>query len=248
MCAEYNVETKRKAIEEALKEKIRNDFERDEWSLHVRISTEAPIVVMKEGEPTVAPYRFSLKPPGVPYPTFNARLSSWDEKKKAIVPIYAKPTWKTPLERGRCIVPMTAFIEPVYLGERAGTAQQFQPTDGQLLLAAGLSEQGVDKKTGEVYEGFAPILHTPSDYILNIGHHRLLVFLKPDDAREWLHGEPMKPEQAYKFLLERRFIPELTAEKSRSLAKNWEKKVDECREKVERERAYIKKLEAAGQA
>ncbi len=113
MCAEYTLRTSQKDIEVALKEKVRNDALQEQWDLHVRIRSKAPVLIKKDGTTTLESMSFSLKPPHAPYPTFNARLSSWDERKNCIVPIYAKPTWKKPFESQRCVVPMNGFIEPI---------------------------------------------------------------------------------------------------------------------------------------
>jgi putative SOS response-associated peptidase YedK len=244
MCAEYTLRTTENDIEYALREKFRNESMNLSWDLHLRIRSQAPVILRKEGEIVLEEMSFSLKPPFVKYPTFNARLSSWDERTDSLVPIYGKPTWKRPFSSTRCLVPMTGFIEPIYIGERAGTAQEFRSNDDKVLFAAAIYERYADPKSGEVYEGFAPILHTPSDYILEIGHHRMLVFLKPEDALHWIQDKEAEPKGAFRFLLTKRYLPQLNATTFRQLAKNWEKKCDEYKRKHDEELEHIKKLRA----
>ncbi len=248
MCAEFTLRASQKDIEEALKEKVRNDslngLSNQSWDAHVRIRAKAPVVLRKEGETVLEEMCFSLKPPSIAYSTFNARLSNWDEKKNQLVPIFTKPTWRKPFETSRCLVPMTGFIEPIYMGERAGTAQEFRSKNDQILFAAGLYERSFDQKTGEVYEGFAPILHTPSDYILKIGHHRMLLFLKNADAFHWIQEKTAEPKGVFRFLMTKRYVPDLEATKFRSLAKNWEKKCGEYEEKHAHELSILKRIES----
>jgi putative SOS response-associated peptidase YedK len=245
MCAEFTLRASQKDIEEALKEKVRNDSLNNSWDAHIRIRSKAPVVLRKDGETVLEEMSFSLKPPSVPYSTFNARLSNWDENKKQLVPIFTKPTWRKPFETSRCLVPMTGFIEPIYRGERAGTAQEFKSKNDLILFAAGLYERSVDQKTGEVYEGFAPILHTPSEYILQIGHHRMLLFLKAEDALHWIQEKTAEPKGVFRFLMTKRYVPDLEATKFRALAKNWEKKCSEYEEKHAHEVSILKLLEAS---
>jgi putative SOS response-associated peptidase YedK len=242
MCAEYTLRGKRKLLEESLGQEIQTEAEA--WDLHVRLYSKAPVIVMNnQKELQINEMNFSLMPPGTRYPTFNARLSGWDSGKKKIVKISERVTWKKPLAEQRCLVPMTGFIEPIYLGNYAGHAMEFQSEKDPFLFAAGIYSESVDEKTGELYEGFSLILHTPSDYILEIGHHRQLVLLTAQDSVRWIVPGHKNPEASFEFLLKHRYLPTLDATVARDLSKNWEKKIPEYREKLEKEKNYMKHLE-----
>jgi putative SOS response-associated peptidase YedK len=244
MCAEFILKAKRKGLENALNESI--ESQTDGWDLHAKLYSVAPVIVADENKKLkIQDMSFSLKPPGTPYPTFNARMSGWDERKHKIVQISEKPTWRKPLSENRCLIPMTAFIEPVYLGEHAGHAVQFESPECPILFVAGIFEESLNEKTGELYEGFSLILHTPSDYILEMGHHRQVVILSPKDALRWIAPGNKKPEAASEFLLKHRLMPELVGKEARALSNNWEKKIPEYKTKLARERDYMKKLEEA---
>ncbi len=242
MCAEFMIRASNQKITRALG--IAPGPDEFDWDVHARLYSEAPVIVQEKGETQLRPMGFSLKPRDIPYPTFNARLLSWDEKKKKIVPITEKPTWKGPLKQQRCLIPMSAFIEPVYKGDHAGEMVMFKDEGDEMLFCAGLYDESVNHKTGEVYEGFTLIIHTPSEFVLNTGHHRQPIFLAPDDARTWLDWKEIKPEDTVDFLLDKRLLPDLKIEKSRSMAKGWEKRVSEFERKLEKEMQFMNKLEA----
>jgi putative SOS response-associated peptidase YedK len=244
MCAEYMLVTTQKNIQDGLYLNIRNDHNLpDFWDLHVRMYSHAPVITINAGEAQFRDMQFSLLPPGTPFPTFNARLASWDEKKNKLVKIYEKPTWKNPFAHSPCLIPMTGFIEPIYVGEYAGNAMEFKGANDPILYAAGLWAENTNKRTGEIYDGFTPILHTPSDFVVKIGHHRMLILLRPEAAVKWLL-ETMTIESRYEFILNNRYIPDLFAQSSRVLAKGWEKRVTENKTKHESELEFIKKFMA----
>lgn len=248
MCAEFMIQASNQRIRRALGLPAGSDDE--EWSSHVRLYGQAPVIVAgrRDGRQEVAlkPMGFSLKPRGTPYPTFNARLLSWDERKNRVVPLFEKPTWKKPLNDRRCLVPMTGFIEPIYSGEYAGQMVQFKPVSGETLFAAGLYDDGVDQETGEVYEGFTLVIHVPSPFVLKVGHHRQPLFLEAQHALEWI--EPsfltprIDPKQALEFLLKNRYQPELEVETARSMARGWEKRVAENEKKHRAELQFIERI------
>jgi putative SOS response-associated peptidase YedK len=240
MCAEFMIRASNQKITRSLG--VPDTGEALEWNLHARLYSQAPVIVSESTDIEIRGMGFSLKPKGTPFPTFNARLLSWDEKKNKIVPMNEKPTWREPLKNHRCLVPMTGFIEPVYLGEHAGAMVMFKSPDDSILFCPGLYAITKDRVTGETYEGFTLALHIPSEFVLKTGHHRQPVFLEPAKAREWVKDAEMKPDQAVEFLIENRLEPELVAEKSRQMAKGWEKRVSESEKKFEKEKEFLARI------
>ncbi len=208
-------------------------------SQHVRIYQSCPAITPTGAEDM----GFSLKPPGTPYPTFNARLASWDDKQKKIIPIFAKRTWTGPLKKARCLVPIDSFIEPVYLGEHAGQMMQFTSVKKDPMYCAAIFEEGHLNQTGEVYLGFSLILHTPGEFILRIGHHREPLFLDSKSARLWLTST-MTAEDTYQFLLSNQARPQLEARPFRSMAKGWEKRVSQNQIKLQKEKQFMEQFKA----
>ena len=235
MCAEFVI---RGQIKKALRAnglpltEIREDAELDE---RIRLFGSAPVILQRDGQLVLDRMSFSLKSKGTPYPTFNARIESWDEKTNQLIPIFKKPTWRKPFINSRCLVPMTAFVEPIYTGENAGHMVQFAEKSGQLLLAAGIFEENIDKKTGEIYTGFALVMDEPSDFVLENGHHRQPLLLSAKSSETWLSEEPLDPDEGYTFLKRHREYPELKVEVDRQMAKGWEKRIDQSLKKAARE-------------
>ncbi len=243
MCAEFMIRASDQKIRAGLGlPPGRDDQDEVDWNLHARLYSKAPVVVREANAAVIKKMGFSLKPKGTPFPTFNTRLLSWDEKKGLIVPFFEKPTWRGPLREHRCLVPISGFIEPIYSGEHGGQMVQFKPRSGEILYGAGLFADEIDKETGEVYEGFSLMIHTPSDFVLKIGHHRQPLFLTPETAKEWIQPQKIEPEWAVEFLTENRYMPDLEAETVRLMARGWEKRVAESEKKHRSELQFIERL------
>jgi putative SOS response-associated peptidase YedK len=93
--------------------------------------------------------------------TFNARSETLAEK----------PAFRSAYATGRCLVPATAWWE--HDAQRRKT--RVQSSDGQLLLFAGLEENGT-----------FTIVTRPSAGLLEPLHARQPLLLAPAQAREWL--------------------------------------------------------------
>jgi putative SOS response-associated peptidase YedK len=245
MCSEYELYTQAKKVDEAIGFTIRDPKPNlDQFEFHVRIYGQAPIIIVdRDGNAKFEYAQFSLRPPGTPYSTFNARLADWDEKTDKPVRIVDKPTWKKPFVASRCLVPMTAFLEPIYSGAHAGKVMSFASPEATVLFAPGIyAECPNPKKPGEIYVGFALVVHTAMPFVLETGHHRSPVFLEPKSARAYL-CDSMTAEERYELLLNDRFVPALTSAKSRDLAKAWEKRVSANVEAHNEELAFVKRFE-----
>lgn len=214
-----------------------------QWDLHLRLYGPTPVLVFENSKLILREMKFSLKPPQARFSSFNARLASWDPQHQKILKIYHKKSWAKAFRQGRALVPMTGFIEPIYRGEAAGHALEFQREDGELMWVPALYEESVDALTGEVYEGFALILHSAGEFVLNSGHHREVLQLHPEDAVKWLCDQSLSDEELYEFLLTKRLHPELQAHVSRSLVRGWEKRLRENEIKLHKEMDFLRQLE-----
>lgn len=246
MCSEYEVYAELAKIDETLGFTVRKPKVRlERFDLHVRIYSQAPIIQMTKGEFAFEMANFSLLPPPPRFSTFNARLSDWDKRKDCEITIYDKTTWKKPFTSTRCLIPMTAFLEPIYLGDRAGTVQRFSSPKDQILFAPGIWQESPNPKSpGELYVGFSMIIHTPLDFVLKTGHHRSPVLLAPEHAQTYL-ADSMTAEERYEFLLENRHVPKLEATEQRTMAKGWEKRVKENAGAHEEEMEFVRKFTAS---
>lgn len=148
------------------------------------------------------------------FATHNARIET----------IHEKPTWKKPLETKRCLIPLSTFIEPIYVNEFAGNMVGFTPENSQIVVAAGIYDEWVDKETGEIIESFSIITTAPYKYIEQVGHDRSPVFLDQKSFNEWIAPKPVKATEAVEFLMQSKIEPNFTAQIDRPMKPGWEKR------------------------
>jgi putative SOS response-associated peptidase YedK len=173
-------------------------------------------VIKAENEGLVSEnMNFSLVPgwakePRVKFATHNARLETISEK----------PTFKGAFVKRHCVIPMNSFIEPIYLNEHAGNMVAF--SSREIMYAAGIWEEWVDQKGGEVLSSFAIITSDPIPFVENVGHDRSPVFIPESLVETWLRSEGEKPEQLTDFLERNKFHPSFFTEIDRPMAKGWD--------------------------
>jgi putative SOS response-associated peptidase YedK len=180
---------------------------------------KAPVLVANGDAVETSIMKFSLVPswskePKVKFATHNARLES----------IIEKPTWRTVFGRKPCLVILTDFIEPIYEGSFAGHMVAFSPKSGQLIYAAGVWDEWVNKTSGEVLQSFAIITHDPPPFVASIGHDRSPIFLDEDHGHEWLVSAGTPQEELKEFLIFNAHVPDLQAESHRPMRPGWEKR------------------------
>ncbi len=263
MCAEYELRKNKNSIQEALQLELGGqisgqtggqtggqiDRKIDEnpgddfpYRRRIRLFQDAPIVKSVDDSMQMVQMSFSLKPASLKYATFNARLLDFDERQNKVTRIFDKPTWKEPFTKGRCLIPMDGFIEPIYHGAHAGEMVEFHDHRERLLLAAGLCAVSRDPKTGTDYAGFSIIMHTPDEKVQSEGHHRTPVFLENSSCEDWLLGD-MSPEERFDFLLKKRQELELLVRTDRKMARGWEKRVPTIEAKFEKEKNTEKMID-----
>lgn len=191
--------------------------------------SRAPVMVAEGGRRSLVAMQFGLVPswskePRVKFATHNARLMSVDEKTKKPVAIYEKPTWRDPFARRHCLVPMTKFVEALYTGPLAGNMVAFSARGGDVLAAAGLWDEWVQKESGDVLTTFTVLTDEPAAHIAQMGHDRTPVFLPESRFDAWLDAGSKKPAEWVPFLREARREIDWTEEVDRPLAAGWEKR------------------------
>lgn len=180
----------------------------------------APVVVSDHGHRVLKNMSFSLVPswskePKVKFATHNARLETVAEK----------PTWKKPFLEQRCLIPITHFIEPIYINKLAGNMVQFYSKSERVLAAAGIYDIWTNKQTGEVLESFSILTDEPPKFVAGVGHDRCPVFLKESAFDAWLSEEKKDPKSLLALLNKNRDELDLDVKIDRPLAKGWEKRV-----------------------
>lgn len=219
MCAQFTIKSNIRQLEQkyGLAPLADNDEPID---LRVVPYQEAPIIVLRDGIKMMQTMNYSMIPSWskerkCKFATHNARLDSIEQK----------PTWKRPFFYQHCLVPMTHFIEPIYEHELAGKMVAFRSKHGDYLTAAGIYDQWMDKKTGEVIDSFAIITSDPPDFVYRTGHDRCPLFLEEDAAEEWLRIKSENPAELKQLLLEGRKDVEFDTQVDRPLKPGWEKRI-----------------------
>ena len=231
--------TSNRAVEEALEVSVRNLTDSATWDNRVRLTNSTPILFQPLDEIHLQNAIF----PSQPFP--NARLSSLMPDGQ-ISRIYEKRTWAEGFEKYRCVVPMTSFLEPVYWGDDAGSWMEFRLPKDRLIFAAAIRIRPFNPPTGKV-NGFSLLTHTASEQMLKY-HHRLLVLLEAEGARDWLSGGHIDAQTKFDALLSQRYIPKFDVTCPRKLAKGWEKRTETHLESLAEETVYIEALHAEGVA
>lgn len=213
MCAQYEFNANYKKVEAMFE----LDIEKNQPLFNDRILPyKKGFVVTHKG---LRKMNFSLIPswlkePKAKFATHNARIET----------IAKKPTWKKPLQFNRCLVPLTAFIEPIYTNEFAGNMVKFEPDNEEILVAAGIYDEWVNKETGEVIESFAIITTDPYKYIAKIGHDRSPLFISKDKFADWILPHKMEADIAIEYLMGSKIEPNFHAVVDRPMKPGWEKR------------------------
>ena len=205
------------------------------WYGHLKFTDRPPVIEMGPDGPRLVRRVF----PANPFP--NARLSNADDQQ--IRRIYDLPTWKQGFAQERCLAIMTAFMEPVYWGEEAGSVMSFATPDAPVFFVAAIGMKPNVPKTGR-RDGVALLTHKATPQMLAY-HHRQVVVLEPASALAWIETE-RTPLEAFEFLLAHRFTGALRVAQDRRMAKGWEKRIETHRQALASETAYVSSLAREG--
>jgi len=223
MCAQYTVKVNAAKIAKRFGAKVpKGELQFKERVVPFR---PGPVVVQEKKDREVRLMNFSLIPGWMQgqkpkFATHNARLFSEDGK----TPIYQKPTWRGPFAKRHCLVPMSAFIEPIYTAKLAGNMVAFEPKGDELITAAGLWDESVNKDTGEVIQSFTILTDDPVPFVKSVGHDRTPVFLVESAFSEWLSPSESNPAKLIEFLRKNRQDLQLSTSIDRALKEGWEKR------------------------
>ncbi|MBN21089.1 MAG: hypothetical protein CL678_07355 [Bdellovibrionaceae bacterium] len=176
MCVQYLLQTSIKKVE-----KIFDTFSSQEmeWGAHFFPRSTAPVMIERKNERVLGPMSFGLIAPWetnpIPKQVFhNARSET----------VHLKPTFRDSFKNRRCIVPITHFIEWVGIPGKKKTIQFFCKAN-PLLGVAGIWNRWVSP-VGQITYSYSLITKNPDPRILEQGHDRMPVILKPENYNEWL--------------------------------------------------------------
>ena len=149
-------------------------------------TTDASVVVAREGRRAVVRYRWGLVPawtddPRIASRMFNARAET----------LTTSPVFRDAFRRRRCLVPVDGFYEWRRAGKDRTPLTIFDPAGGPLALA-GVWTGRQDPETGEWRRSFAVITTRPNEFMRRI-HDRMPVIIAPEGWALWLDGEVEDP-------------------------------------------------------
>jgi putative SOS response-associated peptidase YedK len=100
----------------------------------------------------------------------------------------------------------------------------FHTKKNDLLVAAGIWDEWVNKETGEVLESFAILTDEASPFVSETGHDRQPVFVDDQTANLWLRKTFDNPLQSVETLRKGKVQLDLGVEIDRPLKAGWEKR------------------------
>ncbi|HON18788.1 MAG TPA: SOS response-associated peptidase [Salinivirgaceae bacterium] len=192
MCGRYVLASKLEIIERRFGVSSSPDFK---WTANYNIApgTYAPVISSDQPN-TLQLFRFGLTPFWAEKPTMIINARAEGDRNQNNAPEYRgardiinKPAFRKPIRSQRCLIPADAFIE--------GTTQHgldepflvFLKFKMRPFAFAGIWDQWLNQKTGELIRSFA-IITTPANKVLQaIPHHRTPLILQPIQEKLWLN-------------------------------------------------------------
>lgn len=192
MCGRVAV---KKGLEGLVLEHLGAEAESEGWAQpnpNLAPTNAIPGVRIKDGRRVASSYLWGFMPPNAPsrafvseYFTFNARSD-----KLATSRLYAKP-----FQNQRCLIPVSAWFEwPKAPGAKKGTPCTILPTDGDMLVFAGLWGAWQDPVTGIVHDTATVITVEPNELIGELPHHRMPAILPSISWSNWLRDDAKTDE------------------------------------------------------
>ena len=152
------------------------------------------VVFAPENERLLSELKWGLVPswakdPDIGNRMINARAETLTEK----------PSFRDAFKKRRCIIPASGFYEWRKKGSGAKQPFYFYLREKEVFGFAGLWEEWVDKRTGDVLET-CTIITTAANDVLKPVHDRMPVILKAADYDQWLDSKENNTERLQKLL------------------------------------------------
>jgi len=157
-------------------------------------SQDVPVVVKDEPQNRLVMKRWGLIPywakdAKVGYSMLNARADA----------LTAKPAWREPFKKRRCLVIADGFYEwrkAAPVGGRAGAKRPYliRRVGGEPIGFAGLYETWSDPTGGEI--DTACIITTAANGLVGLLHDRMPAILAPEDFSAWLDVDGVEAAKA----------------------------------------------------
>jgi len=170
--------------------------------------TWAPVIIRKDGERTIVPMRYHLRPPGKP-PEFDIERPGCYNARRDNLAKY----WRKEFGKKHGVIILKSFFENV--DRNVYEKRELKPNEKPENLILQFIPQGIDEMIvpiiwdtwGENPEGsfdsFAIITDDPPLEISSAGHDRCPIFIKPENIDAWLNPEDKTDEELFALLDDR---------------------------------------------
>lgn len=187
MCGRYYRKGDKQKIAEAFHASIVDDgTPSPPWDYNVAPTTIQPVIRANRdsGERELVSMRWGL----VPFFTKSINdikgISTINAKAETVA---KSPTYRTPFQKRRCLVPASGFYE----WKREGKDKQpfaFDLLNGHMMAFAGLWDAWKDPANGQWLQSYT-IITTDANELMAAVHNRMPVILHPGDYDRWLSRE-----------------------------------------------------------
>ena len=187
MCFHYAMSKDAQTLENRFKAQFKQSKTPLEKKFHASAFLYPEMPVISSNEPdAIVLYKWGLIPSRTKTKEDAAKIKSMTHNAKSET-VFELPSFRNAIKRSRCLVPAEGFYE----------WREFQKKkypyfitlkDSQIFSFAGISEQWLDKETGEILNTFS-ILTTPAnDFMAQIHNNKLRmpVILNQENEAEWI--------------------------------------------------------------
>lgn len=152
----------------------------------------APLILMKDGERVIQPFRYLLRPRGQTADFDRKFNGSYNARRDRLKEVF---WWKSVFGRNHGILPIKAFYENVKLHDFEHRKLRKGEDEKNLILRfdpEGLDEMLVpcifdtNDADGVTLESFALITDEPNPEVAAVGHERTPIVLRPSNLDLWL--------------------------------------------------------------
>jgi putative SOS response-associated peptidase YedK len=178
-----------------------------DWKPHVFPRYPAPVIIMKDGVREIRQMQFGL----IPYFEKNLKPKMVFHNARSET-LKEKPSFKKPYAETRCLIPLESFLEYIPASDNKDKwTARFYHKNQFPLMAAGVWSHWKSPE-GKYTTGFSMITREPPPFVLETGHDRCPLFLKPDYFDAWLTREPKNYAELDQILKDGKDEPDLTVD------------------------------------
>lgn len=193
MCGRYAVVSKLEIIEKEFAAHVEEVKER--FQLNPNVSPGDQALVITDAQPNkVQMMTFGFTPHWAKKRTYVINARSEGDHNKENDPKYtgakgiiSKPMFRKAIRSQRCLIIADAFVEGTTKEKLSKPYLVYRSEKKRPFALAGIWDEWVDVKTGELTKGFAILTTPPTPLMQRIPHHRSPLVLTQEEEKEWIN-------------------------------------------------------------